>query len=194
VSSDVQAALLGGISGGVIGGLLGILGALLGVAWERWVRSWGKVLCAIDDWKVNKTVVAASRPDGIDVEERRLQVTFLNRKDVPVTVWDMQVVFYKQDKPLDEGERPRLEFVNESNRTSPLDPVDLPSRKAITQTIRVAPLLPDSVTLDPNRLRAVQEADRVEFVANIVGAKDVSEDLTPWQDLMPWQRKADVVS
>jgi hypothetical protein len=37
----------------------------------------------------------------------------LNRKDVPVSVWDLRVVFYKGGQPLGTEERPSLQFSGE---------------------------------------------------------------------------------
>jgi hypothetical protein len=52
-------------------------------------------------------------PGGVEVMQRQLGVTFLNRKDVPVSVWDLRVVFYKGGQPLGTEERPSLQFSGE---------------------------------------------------------------------------------
>src|SRR4051812_23298581 len=88
--------------GPFIAGGFGVFGTLLGVALglfgERWVRTRGKVRCDIRWWaSLRKELVDA--PGGLEVTERRLETTFLNRKDVPVTVWEMGVTFYKGASP-----------------------------------------------------------------------------------------------
>ena len=110
----------------------------------------------------------------------------MNRKDVPVTVWDMRVVFYKGDKLLDEAERPHIEFLDAraTRGRSPLDLVNLPPRIPVTRTISVAP---GHNELD--RQRAVEEADRVQFVAIIDGAKDIRMQLALWEDLTPQTKR-----
>jgi hypothetical protein len=191
MSPDVQAAIIGGIAGGVVGGVFSVLGVVLGLFGQRWVRSRGEVLCTID-WRAVRSGVNVSRSDGVDVYERRLQITFLNRKDLPVTVSEMRVVFYRGGKPLGERETPHVEFVNASDQTTPVGPVDLTPGVSVTRTLSVAPGTPTTPGLpvtspDPNKLRAVQETDRVVFMATMIGTRDKSEDLAPWQDLTPWQ-------
>lgn len=81
---------------GLIGVVGTLLGALLGLFGERWVRRIGRVLCETA-WKVQSSEGGV---DGPRVTERRLAVTFLNRKDVDVNVWEMSVEFFR------EGNRP----------------------------------------------------------------------------------------
>ena len=71
--------------------------------------------CEIDYWRAWRTAGSDDSPGGVQVEERRLRVTFLNQKDVDVTVWDMRVAFYNRGgKLLEEWERPYMEFSNDS--------------------------------------------------------------------------------
>jgi len=55
------------------------------------------VQCMIDegDWCVE-------RNRGSAVVERRLRVAFINRKELPVTLWDMSVEFFTGGVPLEE--------------------------------------------------------------------------------------------
>jgi len=106
--------------------------------------------------------------------------TFSNRKDIPVTIWDMRVVFYKGDKPLDEEERPHMEFTGASGARMPFSPVNLPPRVPVTRTIFVSPGHNES-----DRQRAVEEADRVEFEAIIDEARDITIRLALWNELAP---------
>jgi hypothetical protein len=70
--------------GALIAGVFALLGAVVGLLVERLVRRLGKVQCVIEegDWNVQQD------PSSILPEDSRrlLRVTFLNRKDVPVTV------------------------------------------------------------------------------------------------------------
>jgi hypothetical protein len=177
VSPEVLAAGFFGIAGAVVGALLGLFS-------ERWVRTWGKVLCEIE-WKVVQGGGNVVRRNVVG--ERQLKATFLNRKDVPVTVWAMWVVFYKGGEPLDEEERPSMQFVDASapGGRSPMDLVNLPPRIPVMRTIFVAPGTTESGILrgvKSESLRAVEEADRAEFVAIIEGAKDIRIQLAPWND------------
>jgi hypothetical protein len=97
------------VSDQVVTGIFTLLGVAMGLFGERWVRTWGAVRCDLD-WWVARSAGSVDSPGGVEVQERQLKATFSNRKDIPVTIWDMRVVFYKGDKPLDEGERPHLEF------------------------------------------------------------------------------------
>lgn len=144
-----------------------LLGTLLGLFGERLVRRIGEVRCDVDSWDF---------PDIDHSDRRDLQVTFLNRKEVPVTVRDMRVNFYSEGRPL-EGwvRRPQLWLVDESDQRSTMGALNLFPHEAVVQTIRVFVLLSD-----PNR-EVLAKADRAEFVANIVGTKDVRKPLTP-----PW--------
>jgi hypothetical protein len=68
------------------------------------------------------------------------------------------------------------------NQWSQPGPVNLPSRKPVTRTLSVAlgDVHSGSMTRpDPDKLRAVQGADRAEFVASIIDAKDKKKKLTP---------------
>jgi hypothetical protein len=193
VSPETEAAIIGGIAGGGVGGFFTLLGVALGLFGQRWVRRIGEVRCVLVAWKDHGSTVNASRESGKDINERRLEVKFLNRKDETVTVWDMRVVFYKQGQPLDEEDRPDMQFVGESART-PLGPVDLPPRETVTRVISVYPHRNvDYPEQQAKKLEAVHEADKVEFVATMVGAKDVSKELTRWHDLTPWQQQTVLV-
>lgn len=172
VSPATEAAIIGGIAGGAAGGIFTVVGVLLGLFGERLVRRAGEVRCTVDKWYPQQT---GPRPSGgATAYERRLQVTFLNRKDLPVTVWKMGVEFYKGREPLEEWARPSVQFVD-GGQSSPLDAVTLPPHVHVTRTISVTPL-------DTNqKLRTLEEADRAEFVASLVGARDKREELLP-----PW--------
>jgi hypothetical protein len=81
MSPETLAAVIGGVAGGVVGGVLGILGVAVGLFGERWVRRWGDVRCSIDSWHdVTDT--------GIPNEERVVEVTFLNEKDLNADLVD----------------------------------------------------------------------------------------------------------
>ena len=142
MSPETIAAVIGGVAGGVVGGVLGVVGVVLGLFGERWVRRWGDVQCMIkeDDWYVPE----GAYPIGGDTpRERRLRVTFLNRKELPVTVWDMRVEFYKGGRPLEEWTewaRPRVLLVEESRNIRELRAVTPPSAHTrIARDPRVSP-------------------------------------------------------
>jgi len=166
MNPDVIAAGVFGIAGTVVGAVVGLVGG-------RWVRSWGEVLCEVDSWHAWGT--GGQLAGGyIGVEERRLEVTFLNQKDVPVTVWDMQLAFYKGDRPLEAWAYPHLEFVDEQARREPLGRVDLPPRVSV-------PLAIHATLGRADKREAMEGVDRAEFVASIVGAKDIRRELRgPW--------------
>jgi len=117
--------------------LVGVFGALSGVVLERRVRHWGEVRCVIGDegWSVARS---ASRPDGSIVEERHLKVLFMNAKDLPVSVLDMRVVFYKENKPIEEWAWPDVKFVDEYGEKSPTSLVSLPPHAPVRRMISVA--------------------------------------------------------
>jgi hypothetical protein len=163
----------------VVTGIFTLLGVAMGLFGERWVRTWGKVRCDVD-WGVARSASSVDSPGSVEVQERQLKATFSNRKDIPVTIWDMRVVFYKGDRPLGEEERPHMEFTGASGGRMPFAPVNLPPRIPVTRTIFVAP--PSNI---PNSLRAVEEADRVEFEAIIDEASDIRMRLALWRDLEP---------
>jgi hypothetical protein len=154
-------------------GLIGLIGVVLGVVLQRWERKWGAVRCELD-WQVARAAGSVDSPGGVQVEERQLKVTFRNEKDLPVTVLKMEVVFYNGGKPIDKWARPEVGVFDERGQTSPVTLVNLPSHIAVPRTI--------SVTADrgnPEKRRMLEEADRAEFVATIVGARDKREKLTP---------------
>jgi hypothetical protein len=138
----------------IVTGIFTLLGVALGLFGERWVRTWGEVRCDIG-WEVTRSA-------GSEVQERQLKATFSNRKDIPVTIWDMRVVFYKGDRPLGEGERPHMQFAGDGGGRKPFSPVNLPPRIPVTRTIFIFPGHDEA-----DRRRAVEEADRAEFEALI---------------------------
>jgi hypothetical protein len=143
----------------VVGALVGVLAGLFG---ERWVRSWGDVLYTIDSWR--------AWTSGGETEERQIDVTFLNEKDLNAVVWDIWVEFYKEGQ---EPIRPQLTFADDISR-GPVGVVNLPPRLAVSRTI--------SLQLSGDDLRAAKEADRAEFVATILpGVGEKREELRP-----PW--------
>jgi hypothetical protein len=161
VSPDTIAVGVFSIVGTLLGGTLGLVG-------ERLVRRIGKVQCEIDNYWIQQ---GAARPDGGGTaEERRLQVTLLNRKELPVTVTDMRVVFYKENKPLEDWTRPHISFVDGSVQGSPVDLVNIPAYTGVTRTMSLIPGRDD-------KLRELEKADRAEFEADIVGAKDITVEL-----------------
>jgi hypothetical protein len=105
----------------IVTGTFTLLGVVVGLVGVRWVQTLGGVRCEVDWWGA-RGEGSVDSPGGVRILERQLGATFLNCKDVPVTVWDMQVVFYKGGQPLDEGERPHIA----SARRMPLEPVNLP--------------------------------------------------------------------
>ena len=150
----------------IVGTLLGVVAGLFG---ERWVRSWGEVQCEMADWRIN--VGTSAGP-----EESQLEVRFLNEKELPVVVWELRVEFYKGGESLEDWAHPTALFVDEvtGHRRSPLGPVNLPPRLAVTRTISL-------VAGSEERRRELGTADRAVFVAHISGAEDKREELTlPW--------------
>ena len=154
--------------GAVIAGGFALLGVVVGLFGERWVRSWGDVRCEIDDWSIN--VGTSAGP-----EESRLDVRFLNEKELPVVVWDMGVEFYKGEEPLEEWADPTALFVDEvTGSRSRVGPVNLPPRVAVTRTISL-------VSGREDKRQELGKVDRAIFVANISGAEDKREELSlPW--------------
>jgi|SRR5215217_6283134 len=166
----------------IVTGVFTLLGTLLGVALglfgERWVRTWGEVRCVIeeDDWY---GLIVSYSPEGGVPKERRLRVAFLNRKDLPVTVWDMHVEFYKGRKQLEEWARPAMQFVDERDQRGPVEPVNLPPHVTVTLALGVVPGRDD-------QLRELEDADRAVFVARLMGAEDKRRELAP-----PWREPAE---
>jgi hypothetical protein len=115
MSPETLAAVIGGVAGGVVGGVLGIVGVVLGLLLQRFLQRTGAVQHRIEegDWFVERSTSA-------EVEERRLRVAFLNRKDVPVTVWGMRVEFSRGGVPLEDWARPHVQRVEQDGRISEL--------------------------------------------------------------------------
>lgn len=141
-----------------------LLGVVLGLFGERWVRRWGQVRCEIDSWE-------AIEPSN-DTEERDLQVSFLNEKDVYAVVWEMRVEFHREGhEPL----IPLLTFLDGLDRGQLLvGKLNLPPQVAVTRRMRVS--------LHGDDLRMAWSADRAEFVATIAGIGEEREELRP-----PWR-------
>lgn len=158
-----------------MGGVLGIAGVVVGLFGERWVRTRGKVQCDIR-WRNGKDT-----PDklaGLEVQERQLEATFLNYKDVPVTVWDLRVEFYKRGKLLDAQEHSDLHFSTPRGGSRPsFELVTLHPRIPASRTVHVSPGYNE-----PFRERAAEEANRIEFVAVIEGANDIRKRLARWNE------------
>ena len=177
------------MSSAIVTGVFTLLGTLLGVALglfgERWVRRWGEVRCDIR-WSNTRGAGSVDSPGGVEVQERQLEDTFLNRKDVPVTVWEMQVVFYREDKALDEQERPYVEFTRAGGGKGPFELVNLPPRIPVTRRVVVS-----SGHNELLRQQAVGEADRIEVVALIEGAGTISTRLASWDTLVPQKRRVE---
>jgi hypothetical protein len=87
-------------------------------------------------WYSQRTGYSSS---GSVAEERSLQVTFENGKDLPVIVSEMRVEFYKEDKPLEAWTRPNLAFVDEREHSSPLGPVNIPPHESRQRTDQCDP-------------------------------------------------------
>jgi hypothetical protein len=160
MSPDVIAVGVFSIVGAVAGALAGLFGG-------RWVRSWGKVQCEVVNWRV-------SVGPSTDPTERELEVRFVNEKELQVIVVDMSVAFYTGDKPLEKRARPHLMFGSGNNKTA-LSPVNVPGRSAVTQTFSVIAGLAEIQ-------RELAATNRAEFVATLVGARDMRKKLEP-----PWR-------
>jgi hypothetical protein len=101
----------------------------LGLFGERWVRSWGDVRCNIDSWHdVTDTGRSVT-------EDREVEVTFLNEKDLNAVVWNIQVVFHKEG---DEPFCPTLTFSDEPGRGGLVGVLNLPPWIAVTRRMMVA--------------------------------------------------------
>jgi hypothetical protein len=151
--------------------LVGLTGVVVGPFVKRYVRTMGKVQCNVVSWHPQRS---AYSPGGNIVEERRLQVRFVNGKDLPVTVSEMRVEFYREGQPLEDWTRPQLEFADEHDQKRPLGLVNVPAHEHQEWTISVTPGRDDIV-------RELKEADRAVFVASIDGVGDKRVELTP-----PW--------
>ena len=144
--------LVGALWGACIAGVFTLLGVALGLFGERWVRRRGDVRCSIDSWhNVTDT--------GIPNEEREVEATFLNEKDVNAVVWNIQVVFHKEGQ---DPFCPTLTFWDGPSRGQVVGVLNLPPWVAVTRRMKVS-----------------QEADRAEFVATIAGVGKKREELRP---------------
>jgi hypothetical protein len=164
--------------GAAIAGTFTVLGVVIGAVIEPLLRRMGKVEVLIEEggWFVQQ---GAYHPDGAVPSERRLRVAFLNHKDLPVNVRDMSVEFYKGGKPLGGWTRPAVRFVDEHDRVSKLDPVNLPPHVFVPLTLSVQPDREDEV-------REMFDVDRAVFVATLIGAGDKTRELKPpWREPPP---------
>jgi hypothetical protein len=121
---------------GLVAAILTLVGVVAGPFVGRYVRTLGKVRCTLDSWYPQRTGYSSS---GSVAEERSLQVTFENGKDLPVIVSEMRVEFYKEDKPLEAWTRPNLAFVDEREHSSPLGPVNIPPHESRQRTDQCDP-------------------------------------------------------
>jgi len=169
-----------GIISGIVSGIVVavVSGVLFVVLVPRWLRKSGKVDCELL-WEVARGAGSAGSP-GREVQQRQLTVTFKNHKDVPVTVRSMKAVFYRGNKLLDEQEHPHVQFTRNGGRPGPFQLVSLPPFEPVTLRVTVYP-----GNDEPTRQRAVEEADRVEFVAEIEGYKTKRTGLALWNDETP---------
>ena len=170
-----------GIVSGIVSGIVVavVSGVLFVVLVPRLVRKLGKVDCELY-WQPTRGAGSDGSP-GREVQERQLVVTYTNRKDVPVTVRSMEVMFYRQGKPLDAGEHPHVQFITrDGSGPGPFELVSLPPFVPVTRRVIVYP--GDN---EHRRQRAVEEADRVEFVAEIEEAKTKRTGLALWNDETP---------
>jgi hypothetical protein len=120
-------------------------------------------------------------PGGVEVMQRQLGVTFLNRKDVPVSVWDLRVCSTRGDSPS----------VPRSARAC--------SSRASTAggTVRTgAP--PSTYTRDANRVRrALHQPRKAAAIARggpdrVRGRDRGGQDRTQlarWNDLTPQEKR-----
>jgi hypothetical protein len=161
----------------LVAAVAGVVLTLLGQSLWRKV---GKVDCELS-WKVTQRVEFPDRPGESRVLERRLTATFTNHKDVPVTVRSMAVVFYRQGEALGAGERPHVQYTRDGGGPRPsFELVSLHTLIPVTRTVIVSP-----GQHEHRRQRAVEEADRIEFVAELEGAKDIRRRLDPWRGTKP---------
>jgi len=129
-----------------------VSGGLFVVLVPRLVRKLGKVDCELY-WQPTQGAGSVGSP-GREVHERQLVVTYTNRKDVPVTVRSMEVMFYRQGKPLDAGEHPHVQFITrDGSGPGPFELVSLPPFVPVTRRVIVYP--GDN---EHRRQRAVEEA------------------------------------
>jgi hypothetical protein len=171
-----------GIVSGIVSGLVVavVSGVLFVVVVPRLVRKLGKVDCELS-WKATQRGGSPDRSGESQVLERRLTVTFTNHKDVPVTVRSMAVVFYRHGEALGAGERPHVQFTRDGGGPRPsFELVSLPTLIPVTRTVIVSP-----GHHEHHRQQAVEEADRIEFVAEMEGAKDICTRLDPWSKTKP---------
>jgi hypothetical protein len=152
---------------------IGLIGWVAAPLVARYVRTLGKVECIVKSWDVHRGAFHA-KVDRTVAEERHLQVEFKNGKDVPITVSELRVEFYKGGQPLEDGARPGLEFVGDQDRRSPLGPVSIPPHGHEPRTMSVNPGRDDIV-------EELQKADRAVFVAHFDSVGDERVELTP-----PW--------
>ena len=170
----------------LIAGVLGIVGAVVGVMvglfGERWLRRWGEVECRIEkgDWYVER-----DRGGGV-VKERRLRVAFLNRKELPVTLWGVRIEFSKGGEPLEEWARPLVRLVKEPGSiaderiTDELGAVTLPPHIPVPLEFSVLPEGGAMQGTDQERaekLRTLKETDSATFVATFFDARPKREKL-----------------
>jgi hypothetical protein len=156
------------VSDHVVTGIFTLLGVALGLFGERWVRRRGDVRCSIDSWQ-NVT------DTGIPNEERKVEATFLNEKDVNAVVWNIQVVFHKEGQ---DPFCPTLTFSDGPSRGQVVGVLNLPPWVAVTRRMKVSLYYPDD-------LQKAKEADRAEFVATIAGVGKKREELRP-----PWHQRS----
>jgi hypothetical protein len=148
------------------------------------LRGLSRVDCEFS-WNPTMGEGSVDSPGGVRFRERQLTATLTNRKDVPVNVREMRVDFYKGGKPLDVQERPYLEFAGSRG-----------GRQLSFELATLHPRIPESRTVivssghdEAARQRAVEEADRIEFVAVIEGAKDIRTRLAPWEEPEPQTKR-----
>jgi hypothetical protein len=105
---------------------------------------------------------------GVDVESRVFSIRLLNERDIGTALWDLQVVFYKDGKPW--FYEPPLE----RQTSSPVDVVDLPPYKTVTQVFSIV------FYKGGDAFRKAGESDKIKLVADLPDGGVFEADLPRW--------------
>jgi hypothetical protein len=125
LSAAAAALIAGGL--GIVGALLG---AVVGLVVEDRLRRRGEVRFDVRAWVDGRTLTSR------EGEFREFEARFFNDRDVNASLWNLEVQFYEGDEVIARmlPERP---ISSTGAQWIPVEPIELPSRTSVYQTMRL---------------------------------------------------------
>lgn len=151
------------LRGPIVGGLIGVVASAVTLLGQYYLRRSDPLW-----WQISEAW--SSSKDGVISSQRTFMVRIINTREVGTALWNVRVVFYKNDQEpfavtptLSQGEKSLIEVI------------DLPSQQTVTLHLRV-----EFRTNDVASIEKVKNADKVKLLADIPGESPFEEDLPAW--------------